>query len=286
MIAQTCNVTAFMDLDDVNIQILDYKWNENEQITECENRFILRYRTSPTPVSIAANMRHGALQDFGQLMFFPAMTACETTAAKLTERARSIVCSFRYEWFRKIWPDRDEWNDRDLARCYDMRNPRLEQAIQRLGLEAQSPGFASHLMAESLAQAIAVDLARHFTPRSRSRRVRTQEGRFSARELSRICDYVDSVLNRSPTTAEISRQCGISPAHLRRSFKASTGETLHQYVTNARLRRARVLLAESDLPLKEIAFRLGFASSSTFSSTFHKISGETPSGYRQRLLEI
>lgn len=286
MTVRTHNVSAAMDLNGMNVQVVDHRWSANEQITECADAFILRYRPNPGPISVAAHLRHGGLQDFGQLMFFPARTTVETTPARVSERARLITCKFRYEWFREIWPDRDEWNDQDLARCYDMRNFRVEQAVQRLGMEAESPGFASHMMAEALAQAIAVDLARHFNPRNRAKRLRTQEGRFSARELNRIYDYVDSVANRSPTTDEISEQCGISSAHLRRSFKRSTGETLHQYVTNARLRKAMTLLAESDLPLKEVAFRLGFASSSTFSSTFRKISGETPSGFRQRLQEM
>ncbi|UZW57236.1 AraC family transcriptional regulator [Sphingobium sp. JS3065] len=283
MTVKACHISASMGVDDVNVQLIDYKWSANEQISECENRYILRYRPDPRPISVAAHLKHGRLQTFGQLMFFPACTAVETTPAKASERSRSIVCMFDYEWFRRISFDRDDWNDNDLAECYDMKNFSIEQAVRRLGMEAECPGFASHLMVESLAQSVAVDLARHFLPGGRAKRVRTQEGRLSLRELNRIYDYVESVVNRSPTTEEISKQCGISSAHLRRSFKHSTGDTLHQYVTNVRLRKARSLLAESDLPLKEVAYRLGFASSSTFSSTFRKISGETPSGFRTRL---
>ncbi|WP_242128715.1 AraC family transcriptional regulator [Sphingobium sp. Sx8-8] len=285
MTARACHVSAAMELDDVNIQVVDYRWSANEQITECEDMFILRYRPRPGPVSVAAHMRHGEVRDFGQLMFFPARTAVETTPAKVNERARTVECAFKYDWFRRIWPERDDWDDEALARCYDMRNFRVEQAMQRLGMEAESPGFASHLMAESLAQSIAIDLARHFTSRNSARRVRTSDGRFSANELNRIRDYIDSITQRAPTVDEISRQCGISSAHLRRSFKQTTGQTLHEYVASVRLAKARSLLAETDMPLKEVAFRLGFASSSTFSSTFSKMAGETPSGYRQRLLD-
>jgi len=57
---------------------------------------------------------------------------------------------------------------------------------------------------------------------------------------------------------------------------------VHEYVEELRLKKAQSLLAETDLPLKEISYRLGFADSSTFSSTFKRSSGETPSGYRYR----
>jgi AraC family transcriptional regulator len=279
--ARASNITPVLDLDNLKVKVVDYRWSANERVTECEDRFILRYRLNPGPVSIAANMRHGEPREFGQLMFFPARTPVETTPARTNECARSIECDFDYNWFRRIWPQADEWTDASLARCYDLRNFEVEKAVQRLGMEAETPGFAAELMAEALAQSIAIDLARHFSCRPRQRRVRTQQGRLSARELKRIFDYIDSVTNRSLTIDQISSQCGISAAHLRRSFKNSTGETLHHYVTNLRLRKAQSLLAESDLPLKEVAFRLGFASSSTFSSTFRKLTGCTPSDFRR-----
>ena len=283
MAARTSNVTAEVNLTGINVQVLDYRWEVDESISECENFFILRYRPHPGQVSVAAHMKDGKVQDYGPLMFFPANTSTRTTPAKISERTRNVMCRFADDWFRRIWPDRHVWNANDLARCYDIRNFRIERAMQRLASEVTAPGFAGDLMVESLANLVAVELARHFSDRRSPKRIRTFEGQISARELTSIYEYIDSTINRSPTTEEISMQCGISSAHLRRSFKKTTGLTLHQYVAKARLSKAQTILAETDLPLKEVAYRLGFTSSSTFSSTFRKEARETPSGYRQRV---
>ena len=286
MLASPCNVLAGMELSGVNVQVLDYRWSANDSISDRQDVFVLRYRPEPAQISVAAHLGDGRVQDFGRVMFFPAQTEVETTPAKVSERTRNVMCAFTDQWFRQIWPERPDWSAVDLARCYDLRNVRIEQAMRQLGVELSSPGFASQLMVESLTQMIAIDVARHFRPHSRPQRVRTSEGRLSVRELGRIYDIIDSASNRTPTTEELSNECGISSAHLRRTFKRTTGVTLHRYVADVRLGKARTLLAESDLSLKEIAFQLGFAGPCTFSSTFKKASGETPDGYRQRLRSL
>lgn len=286
MFASPCDVLAEMELSGVNVRILDYRWSANERIWDRQDLFVLRYRPELAPISLSAHLDDGRVQDFGRVMFFPARTKVETTSAKVTERTRNVMCAFTDQWFRQIWPERPDWSAADLARCYDLRNVRIEQAMRQLGEEVASPGFASQLMAESLTRMIAIDVARHFRPDDRPRRVRTSEGRLSERELGRIYDIIDSASNRTPTTEELSNECGISSAHLRRTFKRTTGVTLHRYVADVRLGKARALLAESDLSLKEIAFKLGFSGPCTFSSTFKKASGETPDGYRQRLRSL
>jgi AraC family transcriptional regulator len=283
MPARMCSMSGEIDLAHTNVRVLDYRWNAQERIHEQDDVFILRYRPFPAQVSLSAHFRDGHVQDFGQLMFFPAQVEINTTPAKEGELTRNVMCSFSRSKFVEIWPEQCDWSE-ELERCLDMRNPRIEQAMQRLGLEAACPGFASHLMADTLAQLIALEVARHFNDRKSTQRVRTFDGQFSASELGRVYDFVDSVTNRSPSVTEIADMCGISSAHLRRAFKHTTGMTLHDYVTNSRLRKAQALLLDTDLPLKEVAFRLGFASCSTFSSTFRRESGETPSGYRQRIV--
>src|SRR5688500_6051138 len=154
MTARTCNVSAEMNLSGVDIQVLDYRWDVDESISECEESFILRYRPYPAQVSVAAHLKSGRLQDFGPLMFFPAEMGVWTTPAKVSQRARNVMCRFADSWFREIWPDRPSLSGSDLARCYDMRNFRIEQAMQRLGSEVETPGSASPLMVDSLTKLI------------------------------------------------------------------------------------------------------------------------------------
>ena len=61
-----------------------------------------------------------------------------------------------------------------------------------------------------------------------------------------------------------------------RLFREATGETVKSYVERVRLTKAKALLSGTELPLKEISARLGFASPSGFSVAFRRLAGETP----------
>src|SRR5207302_3097791 len=72
----------------------------------------------------------------------------------------------------------------------------------------------------------------------------------------------------------------VSPAHFIRSFRAVFGETPHRYLQRRRVERSMFLLRETERSVTDICFDVGFTSLGTFSRTFSKIVGETPSAYR------
>jgi len=72
-----------------------------------------------------------------------------------------------------------------------------------------------------------------------------------------------------------------NPSYFSEWFKAKTGKTFIQYVTEVRMEHAVRLLAETKLPLWDIAELTGFSNPSYFSSKFKKIYGMSPSEYRQ-----
>lgn len=56
-------------------------------------------------------------------------------------------------------------------------------------------------------------------------------------------------------------------------FKRETGYTLREYLLNTRINAARFYLRTTHLSLKEIAYRCGYGSDSTFCTTFKRITG-------------
>ena len=80
--------------------------------------------------------------------------------------------------------------------------------------------------------------------------------------------------------SELAALCGISPRHVMRGFKHSTGATLHSYVEQVRLARAKELLTSTDLGINAIATQLGFAQTSSFSAAFRRVIGVPPSTFR------
>jgi AraC-like DNA-binding protein len=82
--------------------------------------------------------------------------------------------------------------------------------------------------------------------------------------------------------AAVARVAHVSEAHFSRQFRATFGETPHRYLQRRRVERAMELLRETDRPVTEICFDVGFSSLGTFSRTFRDIVGESPSRYRER----
>jgi AraC family transcriptional regulator len=72
---------------------------------------------------------------------------------------------------------------------------------------------------------------------------------------------------------------GASVFHLCRVFKRHTGQTIHGYRNQLRLRRALDLLRDTDDSLS-IAMALGYSGHSHFTAAFHRVFGMTPSRYR------
>lgn len=274
-------VNSRIDAPGICVQVVDYRWQRGAEIVELETDHLLRRRAYPSLLGVTATLGN-VQQAFGHLMFFPADVPIRTLAAANDERVQTITCRLDHQWFAKTARIPQEWASEDLARCLDLRNGRIDQAIQWMGLEAASPGMASPLLIESLASVVAVELARHFAQKNDSLRVRTREGKLLPLHLNRVIDYINSTTHKCPTIDKIATMCDVSSAHLRRAFKNTTGHTIHHYVEETRLNKAKALLSETDLPLKEISYRLGFAASSSFSSVFRKSQGETPSGFRCR----
>jgi AraC-like DNA-binding protein len=81
--------------------------------------------------------------------------------------------------------------------------------------------------------------------------------------------------------AVLAREQGVSLSTLRRRFRKAMGIPLHDYVLRMRAARARNLLAETDLPLKAIADKLGYSDVFFFSRQFKKFVGVNPGVYRQ-----
>lgn len=82
------------------------------------------------------------------------------------------------------------------------------------------------------------------------------------------------------TLEDAAREAGFSPFHYHRLFVERFGQTPHEFLTERRLERARLLLATTDLPVTEICLEAGYASLGTFSSRFRRIYGKTPTEYR------
>ena len=103
--------------------------------------------------------------------------------------------------------------------------------------------------------------------------------------MDRRIEIVILKLENDPVGCQLSKlasMVNLSPSRLRHLFKQETGLTPSQYLKQARLRKAEVLLRTSFLTIKEIANHVGLTSAGHFVREFRKLYGLSPTAYRQR----
>ncbi len=103
---------------------------------------------------------------------------------------------------------------------------------------------------------------------------------MSARQLLRARDFADRHYAEPIGVADLAREAGYSVAHFSRSFRATFGETPHRYLLTRRLERAAALLRNTDRTVTDICFLVGLESLGSFTTSFGRMFGRTPSEYR------
>jgi AraC-like DNA-binding protein len=78
----------------------------------------------------------------------------------------------------------------------------------------------------------------------------------------------------------IAQAAHLSPAHFSREFRRAFGETPHQYLLTRRMERAAALLRTTDRTVADICMTVGLQSVGSFTTTFGRTFGLTPTAYR------
>jgi AraC-like DNA-binding protein len=97
----------------------------------------------------------------------------------------------------------------------------------------------------------------------------------SDKRLARLCQLMIEHLSDSASIAELGERVGLSERSVIRLFPEETGLSLHRWRQQARLMRAFVL-TEQGMNVTQVAFELGYSSSSAFSKMLRKQFGGAP----------
>ena len=101
-----------------------------------------------------------------------------------------------------------------------------------------------------------------------------------ARHLLRARDLADARYREPLDVATLARAAHVSPAHFTREFRRAFGETPHRYLLTRRLERAAELLRNTDRSVAEICMTVGLQSVGSFTTSFGKLYGMSPTAYR------
>jgi AraC-like DNA-binding protein len=103
-----------------------------------------------------------------------------------------------------------------------------------------------------------------------------------ARHLLRAKDLADARYAERLRVDDMAHAAGLSRAHFIREFQRAFGETPHAYLLTRRLERAAALLRGTDRSVASICFDVGLESVGSFTSSFTRTYGVSPTAYRAK----
>jgi AraC family transcriptional regulator len=193
----------------------------------------------------------------------------EVVHVYLTQDELATTCRQMYE---------REVADVELHDVLKADDPAIHRTAMMIAVEAAHGGAGSRLIVESLTCQLAVHILRrhahvHF------KEIRSADG-LTPTQLRLVDEYLSHNLAGELSLKAIAAAIGLSRHHFARQFRAATGSSVHDYVLERRLERARILLRRTRIPLRDVAAQSGFADQSHMTRTFTRRLGVTPGRYR------
>ena len=157
----------------------------------------------------------------------------------------------------------------------------IERIADCILTEMRQETSAGSILIESLASSLAARLLQCYSSVSNKHPdVHSTQSRLADRRLQQVIYFVEAHIEENITVEQLASLACLSQFHFAREFKAATGKSPYQHVTERRLVRAKALLTETDRSLAEIAYASGFSSPGNFWRAFRRSTGATPGSYR------
>lgn len=180
-----------------------------------------------------------------------------------TQKSQLLI--FLYDLFR---PLEEKYGAENSAGAWPERDPFFEQ-VRRCGciqeVRELIEGFAERILAAEGGFG---------------------EGNTSAGKrdfvVKKVMEYVQEHYARVVSVEDMAREIHFSANYIRSIFKEGTGQTILEYLTDYRFKKACELLAHSEYKVKEVSLMVGYDNVSYFGSVFTRRFGMTPNEYRRR----
>lgn len=171
-------------------------------------------------------------------------------------------------------------NRNELVRCTGKPNPQ----VLHLGLALEAEREAGHpngqYFWESLSNALSISVLNQFS--AFKQKIQHHSGGLSSHQLKRTIEYINDNLAFNLSLDVLATMLSMSPYYFERLFKQSVGRTPLQYIISCRVERAKVLLRTTRQPIMSVASQVGYQNHSHFSRLFRKLTGVSPSAYRNQ----
>jgi AraC family transcriptional regulator len=202
--------------------------------------------------------------------------------SRLLSESKYVYCAFEQMFIRGIEEERDERSPCQPYYRAIKHDWQSNQLLMLLIAEVEAGGPTGRIYGESLALALG---SRFLMLSTGALKVKLpSHSALLPGKLSRIKELIESHLDGDLSLESLARESGYSRAHFARSFRVTTSMTVHRYVLERRVLKARRLLeikGERNT-LAAVASMCGFANQSHMSLAFRREFGVTPAEFRRR----
>jgi AraC family transcriptional regulator len=191
---------------------------------------------------------------------------------------RSISCMFDIDAIAARSAVGWDWPTFDWASALAIRNDYIGATLRRVAAETLNPGFASKLQIETMLLGVAFELRRQFNGEQVA--AQASAGKLGRAQMDTLRAMAFDTVGDPPCIADLAQVIGMNGRQLAARFRATTGQTLRNFLAESRLERAKLLLRDHRLLIKQVAFDCGFKSSAAFAAAFQRSTGFTPQNFR------
>lgn len=206
-----------------------------------------------------------------------------TVKSHLSDACEMLVISFSNVVLNQI--EADSSPEHTLRPSLAIRDLHLQNLLEALREELRHGCPAGDVYFFDLCRTLVHYLARRYSSAVENPGHTMPEG-LPPNRLRTVLEFIHRQLNGELSLSNMATRVQMSPQHFANLFRKSTGLAPHQYVQRERLETARRLLVETNRPIADIAFEVGFASQSHFTDVFHKMLGTPPSRYRHQFSHV
>lgn len=160
------------------------------------------------------------------------------------------------------------------GRVFD--SPAIRALVRNLWTICDDEGTPSRLLARAAGCEILAELYRFGGMLFES-----AKGGLAPRIVLRCQELMRARLSEDISLDELAAEAQLSPYHFARMFKQSVGVPPRVYLTQLRMEKACELLALTDLPITEIAVKIGYSSNQVLARVFFKYQHISPTAYRR-----
>ncbi|GAA6621427.1 helix-turn-helix domain-containing protein [Scytonema sp. NUACC26] len=175
--------------------------------------------------------------------------------------------------YESVDPDRVE-----IIPQFSQPDPLIYGIGLALKAELESGEADNQLFIDSLKNSLCIHLLRKYSSRQHS--INEQSHEIPKASFRKVIEYIHTHLHTNINLATLAELLGMSQCYFCDMFKRSLGVSPYQYVLQQRVERAKELLRQ-DVPIVDVALECGFVNQSHFTKQFRKLTGVTPSKYRQ-----